>query len=364
MYRTDVCVHIRVIPLMAIVSVVVLGCETRAQVAEQIMEEMEPDFDHLEYDPTTLHAETWSEQDFLALPRYIEVIGDHVVVSDRGSERLIHVFHRSTKQHVVSFGRHGEAPGEFVTTAIPVTFPDSDEVVGALEPSYRHLTRFRLPDGEIVPFGAVDAVQLPTLHFVYQLEMIEAGRGVGLGFFEQGRLGFFDLDSGRANFAGVVPGDTDEAFVNRQQAYQAYLTLNPARTRVAVATRLAGDIDIYDVEGGHLAQAATPYSFPVDYMTDEEGSFMPGPRNRHGYQGVTASDSAIFALFSGRAEAHFRGMAGSHSEFVHVFDWNGNLERVFRLDREVLDIALDETGSELYAITERPQPAVLVFSVM
>src|SRR5690606_33222294 len=162
-----------------------------------------------------------------------------------------------------------------------------------------------------------------------------------------------------------VPGDeADESYVRRQQAYHARLALNPARTRAVVATRLSTDVVIYDAAGELVARAQTPYRFPVDYMVDGDGNFMPGLRNRFGYQSVTATDSLVYALFSGKAEAHYRGMSGALAEFVHVFGWNGTLVRVLRLEREVLAIAVDEAASALYAVTEQPEPAVLVFPLV
>jgi hypothetical protein len=129
-----------------------------------------------------------------------------------------------------------------------------------------------------------------------------------------------------------------------------------------VATMRSSEADIYAISGELLGRAQSPYEFAIDYMLDG-GEFMAGPRTRKGYSSVAASDSLVFALFSGRAEAHFPGRHGSHGEFVHVFDWDGRLDRVIRLDREVVGIATDRTGSKLYAITERPESAVLVFSI-
>lgn len=347
-------------------SFLLTACDTRGQMlrtAARVKAEMEPYFDHAQYAPATIHAAIVSEADFLAAPRDLEVIGNYLVVSDMYSQEAIHVFDGSSREYLGSFGRHGQGPGEFVAAPVLSAMPGADSVVVALDPSFRRVTRFHLPGGEVAPIDARDVVQIPTL-FVYALEMVDERRAIGLGFFEEGRLGIFDLAAGTVSFAGAVPGnEADESFVRRQQAYQAYLAVNPARTRAVTATRLSTGVEIYDVSGELFAHAQTPYDFPVDYMVDQGGEFMPGWHNRFGYQSVTATDNLIYALFSGKAEAHFRGMSGAHAAFVHVFNWDGGLERVLRLDREVLDLAVDQAGATLYAITEKPQPAVLAFSL-
>lgn len=347
----------------AMVLGLVAGCESNARMADRIMHDMVPSFDHAEHEPQTIHGVVMNDADILARPRSVEIIGEYLVISDAASEHVIHVFDRKSEDHVNSFGRLGDGPGEFMASAVLSGSPGMDSIVTTLDPTHRRVTRFRIPEGQIEPVGRTSTRQLPTLHFVYNLKMVDEHRGVGLGFFDSGRLGFFDLLNEAEDYAGDVPGDDDEPYIIRQQAYQSYLALNPARTRIAVLTRLATAIDIYDERGNHLATAEAPYRFPVDYLIDNEGNFMAGMRNRHGYKGVATTDDSIFALFSGRAEAHFRGMSGAHGEFVHEFNWDGELKRVFRLNQEVLDITVDEMGATLYAITERPQPAVLVFSV-
>jgi hypothetical protein len=52
---------------------------------------------------------------------------------------------------------------------------------------------------------------------------------------------------------------------------------------------------------------------------------------------------------------------GGHGEFIHVFDWEGELNRVFRLDHPVTAIALDEEETAIYAVVEDPTPQILVF---
>jgi hypothetical protein len=48
-------------------------------------------------------------------------------------------------------------------------------------------------------------------------------------------------------------------------------------------------------------------------------------------------------------DAEYEGYSGSSGEFVHVFDWEGRLGSVFRLDQEIHQIAVDQDGSVLYA---------------
>lgn len=88
----------------------------------------------------------------------------------------------------------------------------------------------------------------------------------------------------------------------------------------------------------------------------------PGLDLRFGYVAVAATDDRIYALFSGRITAAF-GREAPYGEYVHVYDWNGEMQGVLKLDRASVGIAVDPEGEALYATTEDPRPAVRAYSL-
>lgn len=332
--------------------------------AERALAQMEPYFDHRDFDPEVLQSAVLNADEFLAMPRRLTVAGGYLVVSDMASDQSIHVFDRDSGLHVGSFGRRGDGPGEFMTFPELSVVPGQTDIVYAFDPTKAQVTRLEVPGGAIDEFEGRSVLRVPTAQLAYGLRMLDQSRAVSLGFFRDGRLGFFDLLDGDSRYTGSVPEPEDAVRYDiAQQAYQSILIPRPDGKRFAVLTNRASQIEIYDEDGRLLSSTDGPYAFPVDYLVHRRDGYMAGPRNRFGYSSGAATNERIFALFSGRAEGHFRGWRGSHAEFLHVLDWNGQIEQVFRLDREVLQIALGESGTRLYALTDYPEPAILTFEI-
>jgi hypothetical protein len=332
--------------------------------ARRAMAEMEPQLDHSDLTPVGLTAETVTESDLLGMPRSLAVVGEHVVVSDMTGDQAFHVFEWDSGVHVNSFGRRGDGPGEFVGSAVISRVPGLTDVIDALDRNKAQVTRLELPSGEIRQIQQRDHRQIPASGFPYDFVMLATDRGVGLGLFPVGRLGFFNLTNGTADYVGEVPYTDGQPPGVVQQAYLGMLAADPSGTRIAVVTIHAGQLEIYDALGNLLIQTDGPFSFGPELTAGRQGDPERGPRYRSGYSSVAATDDHIYALFAGRAEAHFRGgWSRSYAEFVHVFTWDGELERVFKLDREVIRIALDRDGSDLLALTDTPTPGVLRFRV-
>jgi hypothetical protein len=329
--------------------------------ATRVKAELEPYFDHAEVGPTLLRSEAIYEGEALGIPQRILATPAHLVVSDRASEHRLHVFDRATGERLGSFGRDGRGPGEFTHAPEISTVPGQAEVLYAYDGNQRRVTRLRLPEMTPVDFGDRSVLTLPGEQTVYDLVMLDQDRAVGLGLFPAARLGFFNLVDNSAHHTGRLPSDDGYPFHIVQMAHIAFLAVHPMHERFAVLTRHGTRVELYDRGGDLVAEAAGPHPFRVDYEVDRRGDMLRGPRNRHAYRGAAAGEDRLYALFSGRAEAHFPGPSGQAAEFVHVLDWEGRLDRVYRLDREVYAIALGPTGTALYAVTHSPEPAVLRF---
>jgi hypothetical protein len=329
--------------------------------ANRAKAELEPYFDHADAAPIMLRSEVLHDGDGLGIPQRILATEAHLVVSDRGAAQRLHVFDRATGDRLASFGRDGRGPGEFTVAPEISTVPGEEGLLYAYDGNTARITRIRLPEGTIVGFGDRSVMPVPTDATVYALTMLDAHRAVGLGLFRAARIGFFDLADGSTRHAGPLPSDDPHPFTIVHIAHLGLLAVHPTGERIAVLTRQGSRVEIYDARGDPVVETDGPEPFPVDYEVDRAGDVMKGVRNRNGYQSVATSADRLYALFSGRAEAHYPGDSGRAAEFVHVFDWEGGLERVYRLDREVRAIALDPAGTTLYAVTHEPEPAVLRF---
>jgi hypothetical protein len=73
---------------------------------------------------------------------------------------------------------------------------------------------------------------------------------------------------------------------------------------------------------------------------------------------MISTRSFRWGLYSGRARGELPGYA-FYGTFVHEYDWDGRLRRVFKLDAYAIGIAVDPEGSTLYVSRLYPTPAIL-----
>ena len=57
----------------------------------------------------------------------------------------------------------------------------------------------------------------------------------------------------------------------------------------------------------------------------------------------------LFALFSGRRKSEYLYDERYSGRYVHVFDWDGTLQRVYEVDRDIRPLAVAASGDVLYA---------------
>lgn len=318
-----------------------------------------PQLDHAPLSVRPLDGEVILRRDELGLPARIEVVGEHLVIVDRGGGPSLHALHRPSGRFA-SFGRAGEGPGEF-------TGPwGLDPVPGRSSVWVFDIALQRLTRVDLGPAGPVSALrESPTVRFrspapVTGAVRLEEGGWLAAGLFPDGRLGRFD-DAGRYLGArGRVPGSGPELPSElAQHAYHGPVAVRPDRRRVALASLRAGRIEIHDPATGAVRLAAVPFAFePRVGVRERRGrpTLVARPDVRYGYVGLAAGPERLYALFSGRTPGgHERPSSGEH---VHVFDWDGRFLEALGLRADALALAVDEQAGDLYAVSHEPTPAL------
>ena len=119
----------------------------------------------------------------------------------------------------------------------------------------------------------------------------------------------------------------------------------------AIENMNVGRIELYDSHASFLRLAEVPFPSSPVFEPDQSGVLrFRSPRNF--YQGCTATKEFLFSLFSGRLDEEYERNRRSSGEFVHVFDWAGELRAVYRLDRDIHQIAVDQRGRTLFGASK------------
>jgi hypothetical protein len=165
------------------------------------------------------------------------------------------------------------------------------------------------------------------------------------------------------NHDRLPPRNPEPPIGVKQQAFQAWLASAPDRSRFAIATQYADRLDIFTREGRHVGRGDRVLNFEPVFTTEfPNGSptMGLGDDSRIGFVDVVATESRIFALRSGKLLAEDGAWFG---QYVHEYDWNGGLRRIFELPVRTVSLAVSPDGSRLFVIQSDPLPAIVQFDL-
>jgi TolB-like protein len=303
----------------------------------------------------------------LGLPTGIAVVGRYLLVFDLASDYVLHVLDATTGAYLTQLGRRGSGPGEFESAWSLDPVPGDSSMIWVYDIQLRRLT-------------LVDVEQSVSTNRLAYTRMITLSSNavptgpvwlgdstmVSLGFFPNGRIGFFDADGTHTASVGVLPGEgeTDNPAI-LQHAYRATLVRNPSGTLLAAATRHASLVQIFGSDGTLIVDAEGPLQVRPQYHSGVSArglAMQTGADLRFGYVDAASAVDHIYALFSGRTREGFPKSA-YQGRFVHVFDWQGNFVRALQADADLISVALDRDGRVLYAVRHEPTPAILRYNL-
>jgi hypothetical protein len=298
-----------------------------------------------------------------------EVFGRYLVVLDALRDPFIHVIDRDSGEIIESFGRNGGGPGEYVgPTSIARDF-SNQSAFWIFDLNQRRFTKNALDaNGRLQPGPPPSLAILGTASSAEPI-WVSATSLLMHNWRDSTLLSLYDSRGNLRKTTGAIPiiarKDIDRLTFNR--SYESRACDNNGNGKVALATRYAGHIFIYDANGDFIASGKSPFTFEPHIDTHpltHKKDFVNGsPNVRQGYLTCTANAHHIFALFSGRLQRPEIRKRASYGHYVHVYDWDGDLVTILKLDVDALGIAVDETGKRLYSVQDDPNSPVRVFDL-
>lgn len=334
--------------------------------AERIADTLDAGLTYQRVGVLALTSRRFTKGTSLRFPTRIASIANRIVVLDARADSLVSIFDAANGDLVDSFGkRSGSMTADGFSDAWDVFPVATDSSAFWLqELRNQRLTLVSLRTGSDNKPGASlrRRLALPGDEPVVGMVQLRNRSFGGVGYFTGGRIAYFDSTGRFLHFRGPnPPGDTAISVQLRQHAYQSVLRSHPNRSMLAVATRHAGLLEILTWDGRLIAVAKTPVGFVPDYDPNAARMVLNATA-RIGYLDLATTDRHILALFSGRIMGNGRVKAFS-AEYVHVFDWHGNLARVFRLETDAVAIAVDSRSGALYALPRAVEEGIRIYEV-
>jgi hypothetical protein len=299
---------------------------------------------------TQLSAAVVSEASSLAIPTRLIVDDRWIFVLDAASDSVLHQFRRDDGALYQSLGRRGRGPGEF-RGAWSLSYDRASGDAWVYDVSLARLTRIVVPRSGAQPAHAGPSFQLTAQGTATDAVWLDSTRLLVPGFYRDARVAI--LDGAGRRVAGIGPGLTRRSRTIPQVS-QARAALHSDGQLAVLANRHMASIELIDLERATTTTVPGPVAL-------SRGS-GPAGLGAIAYVDVTVTATSIYALFSGRDPAT-SGQRASFGDRIHVFGWDGTLERTLRLDGDVIAIAVTEDGSAIYALRHEPRPALVRFDL-
>lgn len=117
--------------------------------------------------------------------------------------------------------------------------------------------------------------------------------------------------------------------------------MKPDQSKLAIGTRYADQIEIYEPDGTLIKQISGSLNsvpvYEVHSVGDKPVMSINRDKTHFGYIHIAVTNDFIYALYSGRLPLEYPGRA-NFGECVHIYDWNGELVRIYKLGNDIIKI--------------------------
>jgi hypothetical protein len=285
-----------------------------------------------------LAGEVVFEDVFLGVPTQILFYGDLMLLRDEYDGKAVSVIDMKTSTLT---GRHisiGRGPGEMVA---PFRLYLHGDRLHAHQMNTGRVSVYSLPGmGYVESFdmeGSPSSSMRMADHFV--------GEGASS---RQGRLQIFDAE-GTYRFAGNDWPDSDDNMATAfgLVAYQGLYCVEPAGNRYAFASRYSDKIEFHAIRRGEHVMLAESGDENVMTDFDDTGNARLAPKVFLGSAGMWGGERHCYIHWIGKNRGD-EGVSRDFSDTVRRYDWDGTQTAAFKLDRQIVGMAVDETSGHIY----------------
>lgn len=317
-------------------------------------------------EPIPVTSSVLYESTDLAAPAEIAIVRDLLVVTDPYAAPHVLVIDKRSGRLVRAFGSTGEGPGEYRAPLAAVGDEVGNRVWIGDSPLGR-LTEVSLDhiDAEgWQPVTRVIKLKEKTFLDVLLASGQDSSRVRFLAVDATGQSRFFEFDDRGKIVARLGSAVRQSEGISPEIAgrvFASVITLDRGDSIIAAAGVWTGTLVLYGRDGTLRDSIRTPIRFPPNWESSGTPD-NPGMRATHetrkGYVDLATSGDQLIGVFSGRFLREYPQEASAGRD-LHIFDGEGRLLRVYRLDRGVTSIAVDQDGQTLYGTHWGVRPAVL-----
>lgn len=277
-----------------------------------------------------------------------------LVIVDSGNEGFLHAVHVPDGRVMYAYGKIGQGPDEYLY--VGTVHPAGAHHLIMLDVNKRECFE---QEGAGYRLAFKPLFHLKDSVFHYELLPVADNRYIAIGLYEDNRFFLLDEKGNRIEGFGDYPyRDEKEKQVSgiiRGEIYQGRLASNSRGTRFVQAVLKSRIMVFYEKgEEGWKCIKENLESFPT-YNYNSPAMDAEDPL---GYLDVCATDSYVYALYSGKNYRDDRD-AAFLGQTVEVYRWDGTPVKRLTSEVPLRNIEVTKDDSCLYAVAYAPEPVLI-----
>lgn len=275
------------------------------------------------------------------------LVDSNLLISDRQSDSLFHWVNLN-KLTSKDIGQIGQGPGEFLHFD---NFYHINNNYGFYDRRLRTsndiiFLKDRILLNKNVRYGSIHYRLVPTAFNTF----------VGIGPYEKGLFHILDIKGIAVDTIGEQPyRDEAERSVPelaRAMAYQGKIVTSPKGDYLVHAIFMSPIISFYKLSLANIELLKSHVDCYPTYKPELGNNSYASAMSRSnilGFIDVAVTDRYVYALLSGKSTRE-SGLSAFAGNVIRVYDWNGNLLKIYTCNTDLTTLCVSADDSIMYAI--------------
>ena len=290
-----------------------------------------------------------------------------IVQDKRAVTKLFHLIDLTDGKLQKEFCQFGDGPGEYLDATLNTVWDQTEGTLSYFSVNKRTLITYRKCKDSFRYNGDHTLRGIEESKDMHFKEMIPCGKyyiTLGThGVFQQRRFVVLDSTLHPISELGDYPELSDllvkpENDLQKMLFDPALFKISPDREKAVFATYRGALIQFYDLRGlpdsiHNVNSRQLEVPIKKSQISNEHEGWV------YGFEDVSVTNSAVYAIYNGET-AEDNPLLGKK---ILVFDWQGNLQKIYQLNLNLRCLTIDECRHRIYAVGYTEEDGFFLVSI-